>query len=300
MKNFIKQLIIIVLSFIPRKKKNRIFTSFFARNYSGGPGRFLENLKNGLKLSNIFLERFVLSGCNSVLILSNSPGNLFLNFCKKKKIKTVLRADGFYLPYMLSKSDNRSLKLRKYREEINNRMQKDISMCDWIIYQSLFSKEMADQYLYNRTSNFSIIYNGVDTGYFQPVQKQNTGLKLLMLGAWRDPELFISSLNVFIKVNAEIACSLKIAGQMTKGVEMAYKKWLAFHADICPKIQYAGIVSYENLPSVINDCDVSLHLKSGDWCPNAVLETMACAIPVVCHNHGGTKELVGGGGEIIT
>ncbi len=39
-----------------------------------------------------------------------------------------------------------------------------------------------------------------------------------------------------------------------------------------------------------------MHVKVGDWCPNAVLEAMGCGLPVVCPAFGGTKELVGEAG----
>ena len=53
------------------------------------------------------------------------------------------------------------------------------------------------------------------------------------------------------------------------------------------------------MPKLISKCDISIHIKSGDSCPNAVLEAMSCGVPVICHSHGGTKELVGNTGIII-
>jgi glycosyltransferase involved in cell wall biosynthesis len=35
-----------------------------------------------------------------------------------------------------------------------------------------------------------------------------------------------------------------------------------------------------------------------DWCPNTVVEALACGLPVLCSHNGGTKELVRGSGII--
>ena len=60
-----------------------------------------------------------------------------------------------------------------------------------------------------------------------------------------------------------------------------------------------GTVSFNDLPSVLSDSDILLHVKVGDWCPNAVLEAMGCGLPVVSPSFGGTKELVGEAGICI-
>jgi len=302
MKSFIKQFIIYILSFIPFKNTNSIFTSLFSKQHSGGPGRFLYNLNAGLSKQNIDLNRFFLSGCKSALILSNSPGDFFLKLCHKKNILTVLRVDGFYPPNIFNDKKNTAddaRQLTKYRQNINLRMKQDIELCKYVIYQSQFSKNMADKYLYQRSNNYSIIYNGVNTKHFKPVNQSHENIQLLMLGTWRDVDLMISSLNVFQLTNNKQNVTLKIIGPMTKKVSAVFTRWLELNHILRKKINRKDNVAYADLPSEIAECDISLHLKSGDWCPNAVLETLSCGIPVICQNHGGTKELVETAGIIV-
>jgi glycosyltransferase involved in cell wall biosynthesis len=100
-------------------------------------------------------------------------------------------------------------------------------------------------------------------------------------------------------MNRELDCELKIVGSMTKAVRNILDTWMRRHPALASKIRIRGAVGFDTLPREIADCDVSLHLKSGDWCPNAVLEAMAGGVPVVCSRFGGTVELVGDGGIAV-
>ena len=50
----------------------------------------------------------------------------------------------------------------------------------------------------------------------------------------------------------------------------------------------------------MKSCDYQLHLAFIDICPNSVLEGMACGLNVLCSNLGGTPEIVGDNGIILT
>jgi glycosyltransferase involved in cell wall biosynthesis len=65
------------------------------------------------------------------------------------------------------------------------------------------------------------------------------------------------------------------------------------------RIIIVGPVSNEEMAHHMRQADVLVHPRQGDWCPNIVIEAMACGLPVVCASWGGTAELVGDGGIVV-
>jgi len=60
-----------------------------------------------------------------------------------------------------------------------------------------------------------------------------------------------------------------------------------------PNVTRLGvIVDRARLAQIMRTCDVLLFPSRNDYCPNTVLEAMACGTPVLYENSGGTPELV--------
>lgn len=66
-----------------------------------------------------------------------------------------------------------------------------------------------------------------------------------------------------------------------------------------PHIFYAGSQPHEVCLEVFSACDWMLHAAWLDHCPNTVVEALSQKTPVICSEHGGTKELVQGYGIIL-
>jgi glycosyltransferase involved in cell wall biosynthesis len=278
-------------------KKNRIFSTLMTKSNITGPTRFLYNLEYYLEKDfNVRIERYVLGRAKSVLIFSSTPFESFYKLCKFFGIKTVVRVDGFYMPTVFDnvKYENKDLKLLdEVKIELNQGMQKALLKADWVVYQSYFSKEMADKFLYNRIDRYSIIYNGVNLEHFKPIGYKKDYITIMVLGTWRDYDLLVCYLKIFkkcFKIYENIR--FNILGNMSSDLEQKIISWIKEN-NMIDTINLVGKVTYEQLPQEINKNDISLHLKSADWCPNAVLETLACGVPVICTDVGGTKELVG-------
>ena len=303
MSSSLKIILKTITGYIPYPSRKKIFCRNKISPDKPGPNRFLYNIANAFHEHDLKFERNFIFKCRSALFLSNSLGDSFIRMCKTKNIKTVLRVDGFYPPSVFNNKEHsyhtkRDLNLTFM--DTNQRMQKDIALCDWIVYQSKFSKKMADFFLFNRTENYSIIYNGVDIHHFKPLHnKINKKPRLLIFGSFRDADLMIGSLNAYAEIRKTIDADLKIIGPMTADVKTTTDKWIFENSMAGKEIDQKGKIEFEKLPQELSECDLSLHLKPGDWCPNAVIETLSCGIPVVCQQYGGTKEIVGDAGEII-
>ena len=66
-------------------------------------------------------------------------------------------------------------------------------------------------------------------------------------------------------------------------------------------IIYLPFVENKEMSKYLRSADIYLFLSWLDACPNSVLEAIACNIPVICTNQGGTKEILNitSGGIIV-
>lgn len=62
---------------------------------------------------------------------------------------------------------------------------------------------------------------------------------------------------------------------------------------------YAGSLDHDDCLYVYANADWMYHLAWADHCPNVVVEAIACGLPVVCSDVGGTSELVGSFGLVV-
>ena len=63
-------------------------------------------------------------------------------------------------------------------------------------------------------------------------------------------------------------------------------------------VDFVGRYTQADAPALIRRAHVLLHTKVNDPCPTAVIEAMACGVPVAYAASGGTVELVGDQGGI--
>jgi glycosyltransferase involved in cell wall biosynthesis len=301
-KNFIR-LVVGILTLLKRNTNDqefRIYFNLIGGKVAGGPDRFLKSITTSKTLENkVNISNWSLKGCKSALVFSSSWGKSFSLLCKYLKVKSVLRVDGFYVPE--DKIDEEFQQSRKFRTWLNGRLKYDLESFDHIIYQSKFSKEICDKHLYRRDQNFSIIHNGTNINFFSPnYNNTRKSTRIVILGKHYPKHLNLA-IEIFSEVIKTIDAELVIIGPMRNGVDgvQNYINSLNLQNDILNKVKCLGICSYEELPELLSSSDLLLHVKIGDWCPNAVLEAMASGLPVVCPSWGGTKELVGEAGIIV-
>ena len=279
------------------KSGSKFYCNLILDRVDGGPNRFLKNLTTSKRVrGNLQTNNWSLRGCSSALVFSGSWGNSFSIVCKKKSIKSILRVDGFFVPE--DKIDLNYQHSEKFQRRMNRRLAYDLEAFDHIIYQSHFSKEICDEYLYHRRSGFSIISNGTDINHFKPGNYiSNKELKIIVL-AKHYPKHLDLALSIFKEIQKYENVEMTIVGTMRNGTE-GVKEYVNQSSIISlenSNIKFKSFIKLDNLPALLSSHDVFLHVKVGDWCPNAVIEAMSCGLPVVCPSWGGTKEILGNAG----
>jgi len=280
------------------RKQSNIYLNLISRSEVGGPSRFLSNLSNYTD-TEYTVSNWLLAKCRSALIFSASWGDSFSILCRILGIRTVLRVDGFYVPEDIVDESYRHDKT--YLDFVNQRLKRDLSLFDHVIYQSRFAKEICDEYLVERKENYSIVYNGTNLDHFYPGKSSPQGIVTILLSAKHYPkhlDLFIETLK---NLPSDFDYRVKVVGPMRDGTDevLNYLNGKVAFQEFSKRIEVLGVLSFANLPKAMRECDIFLHVKVGDWCPNAVVEALACGLPVVTPEFGGTSELIGNAGVSI-
>lgn len=253
---------------------------YYGGSLKGNVGGPLVKIK---KLNNFFPEhkwKF-----NIVYLLSNSIylNSSSINLIKKKKLPIILNQNGVFYPEWFKGN----------WEKENYKMSLIYHSADYVFWQSNFCKKAAEKFLGKRVGRGEILYNAVDTLLFTPKSKStNTKFKFLITGNIRKNNNYrISSIIYAIKeiINEDNNIQLIIAGFIEdknyfklKIRELKLEDYIIFHDKY----------SQKDAPKIYQNADAYITMTFQDNCPTAVLEAMACGLPILYSASGGIPELV--------
>lgn len=250
---------------------------------AGGPSTFMRRLRasierQGLARTSTFLDPRV-------------QINLFANIVRNPYSRQyVFRVDGAYFDGAETSGSN---------ETLNRPIYEGIEGACGVVIQSAFDLELVRSFgRLNRP--YEIINNGTDLSLFCPDGSDmrtilgigSNELVVLTAAKWRAHKRLDDVVEVFLEFSRgkSYPCRLLILGD-TAGVSIPADGWSSQLAQNA-QITLAGHVQPDDLPAWYRTGDVFLYLSWLDHCPNAVVEAIACGLPVVCSNQGGTRELV--------
>jgi glycosyltransferase involved in cell wall biosynthesis len=169
-------------------------------------------------------------------------------------------------------------------ERINREFRRALLAADHVLYQSEFCKRSADEFLGAPRGRWEVVYNAVDVERFTPGEPPNASMLLLpgdQTQAYR--------LEVALRTLALLpeAC-LIVTGRLVSDPAPLLRE-----LGVADRVEFAGRYAQRDAPGLYRRADVLLHTKVQDPCPTAVIEAMACGLPVVYAASGGTVELVG-------
>ncbi len=188
-------------------------------------------------------------------------------------------------------------------ESVNAPIREFIHSADYVVYQSEFAKSSSDKYLGSINAPNKVLYNPVDVNFFKPFEGKkfmcDGKLRLLLAGSQYHKDKFVTGVNVLkVLSDSGINAELIVAGRVswpcrniTEPLMEAEK--IIGRMGLAGRVKFLGVYGQEDAPRIYNSADILIHPKYNDVCPTAVIEAMACGLPVVCMNNGGTVELVG-------
>ena len=261
-------------------KKLKIGFSFNFAN--GGPSNFLKNLRKTLMQNKICKTSYFINPFTDCNIYSNKVRNPWNK-------PYVYRVDG--VGYDTSRSN-------EHLTGVNDLIVDGINESIGIVYQTHHSKKMVDSFLDIKPNKSTIIINGTNLEKFCPngddfrvaLNISENALVFISSAKWRPQKRLEDIVEVF-----------KIFKKTHIGETHLIIIGVEKEIDYSNNIIYLPIVENEDMPKYLRSADIYLFFSWLDACPNSVLEAIACNIPVICTNQGGTKEILNAtnGGIIV-
>ena len=168
-------------------------------------------------------------------------------------------------------------------------------LADRVVYQSGFARSWWERVRGKINSPQAVIYNGVDLDLFSPGSENSPEdhYRVLLVeghhgGGYEQGLITAVKLVGLLNQRLEKRVKLSVVGDVPEKLRQ--------QADgMGEKIDWRGVVSHEEIPSI--DCSAHVLFASdiNAACPNSVIEAMACGLPVVAYDTGSLPELVKNG-----
>ena len=171
-------------------------------------------------------------------------------------------------------------------EKINAEFRRPLLAADHVLYQSEFCKRSADEFLGEPRGAWEVLHNAVDVDRFAPLQEQPAGGPVLLLAG---DQTQAYRLEVALQTLQRLPdARLIVSGRLVSDPRLVVEQ-----LGVGDRVEFTGRYTQNEAPALFARAHLLLHTKVNDPCPSAVIEAMACGLPVVYAASGGTVELVG-------
>ena len=195
----------------------------------------------------------------------------------------ILRLDNLYF-------DNKNTIGNTYK--LNEPIKDAYYKFDKIVFQSEFArKQYFNQFSVVKSRPCKVIYNGVPEMFSSRVYrkiKYPFDKTFICSADWRKHKRLASIIEAFKYFNQQDNVGLVVLGNVKEKDKVIHKN-----------IKYVGKIHHTELPFFIRGADAGIHLSWLDCSPNVVYEFLACGLPVLCSDNGGTKEIVRENGIVL-
>jgi teichuronic acid biosynthesis glycosyltransferase TuaC len=199
---------------------------------------------------------------------------------ERYSIPCVVQAQGSDINHYLRRYPGRKILIR------------DIQKADALVYVSQALKNTAASLgLVHR--NARVIYNGVDIETFKPaIGSRSNGFKsIVTITKMNHVKNLGLLLNAFSRLSSDIQQTTKLVLVGDGPCRLELEK-LATDLNIVTRVYFAGHVSNANVVPYLQSADLFCLTSLSEGLPVAILEALACGLPVVATNVGGVPEAI--------
>jgi glycosyltransferase involved in cell wall biosynthesis len=257
----------------------------------GGVGSFRLKFAAGLEKRGIQVSYDLKNPGEAVLVLAGTRNLPGLWGVKRRGIPIVQRLDGINWIHRRRRVSWRHTLRAEYGNFVLSYIRR--SLADRIVYQSEFSRRWWEGWYGKIPASAHVIHNGVDLEAYSPgaVREKDSHYKLLVVEGGMEGGYDIGLVNA-IKLAEVLATEHGLPMQLTVVGLISEPRRREWEAKSRVSIEWLGMVARDRIPDIDRSADLLFSADIHPACPNAVVEALACGLPVAAFDTGSLTELV--------
>ncbi len=262
---------------------------------TGGMASFRLKFEQGLKSRGIDITYDLDSNFESLLVIAGTRFLPRLSRVRRRGIRVVQRLDGINWVHRVKWSGARYTLRAVYGNFMLSLIRNRFA--DRVIYQSQFIRQWWEDWYGVADAPASVIINGVDLDTYTPAGEHGRPtdkFRMLLLEGSLARGLnsgLFHAVSVAEKMSAKYPMEIVVAGTVDEATQRKMQSSVP--------VKFLGTVPREEIPNLARSSHLMYCAEVNPPCPNSVIESLACGLPIIGFDTGSLKELVGDEAGVI-